>query len=340
MPTVSVIVPAYNAEKTLERCLESIFSQSYSDLEVIIVNDGSTDNTEAIIERLAKEDARVKFFKQNNLGAGPARNLGLAYSSGDYVCFVDSDDCIDPEMIETLLTFIQNDSSEMSICQINNVVIDENNEFSSLGIHLVPKDARVITGTEALTMQLNFIVPILFNSMCARLIKRNFLIDNQIKFPENFQLAEDSLTSVRTFICANKISLCKQPLYYYVHDDSSATTSFSDKKAHDILLYITETSREISANLPNMKLDNFILGMLFPMEKQLIFSQAINPSYRNIVEGAIVKARSQYKPHYFKPEGIPIAQKIKIASGYHGFTKIICKIIKALRWIPFFRYMV
>lgn len=97
---VSVIIPVYNVEKYLESCLESIKSQTFTDYELILINDGSTDESVAIMRRYAKTDARIRIISQSNRGVSAARNLGLSVAEGEYVLFVDSDDTILPDALE------------------------------------------------------------------------------------------------------------------------------------------------------------------------------------------------------------------------------------------------
>ncbi|MBP3707033.1 MAG: glycosyltransferase family 2 protein [Clostridia bacterium] len=99
---VSIIIPAYNAEKYLQRCLESVVNQTYKNIEIIIVNDGSTDNTESIIIRYQKKYKSIKYFKKENNGVSDARNYGIAQASGEYFCFVDADDYVSESLISDL----------------------------------------------------------------------------------------------------------------------------------------------------------------------------------------------------------------------------------------------
>ena len=97
---ISVIVPVYNAEKYISKCIDSILSQTFKDFELILINDGSTDNSDLICDKYASIDNRVKVFHKKNGGAGSARNLGIQKASGDWVMFVDSDDWIEPECLD------------------------------------------------------------------------------------------------------------------------------------------------------------------------------------------------------------------------------------------------
>ena len=113
---VSVIIPIYNVEKYLSECIESVINQTYSDLEIILVNDGSTDNCRDICERYKRKDSRIKLVHKNNGGLSSARNAGIDVANGDYYTFIDSDDYIMSDMIEQLVYAIQSANADVSIC--------------------------------------------------------------------------------------------------------------------------------------------------------------------------------------------------------------------------------
>ena len=115
---ISIIVPVYNAEKTIDRCVNSIFKQTYKDYEVVLVNDGSTDNSLALCENLASGCAHVRVIDKANGGVSSARNAGLEQAAGEYVCFIDSDDMIAPEYLEKLYSMIMQAGSDMAICRM------------------------------------------------------------------------------------------------------------------------------------------------------------------------------------------------------------------------------
>ena len=115
-PLISVIIPAYNAEKTIRDCLNAVCSQTYRELEIIVINDGSTDNTAAILDEFRLADSRINAISQCNGGVSSARNTGLLNASGDYIAFVDSDDIAESQMIEILYDGIVSSHSDISIC--------------------------------------------------------------------------------------------------------------------------------------------------------------------------------------------------------------------------------
>ena len=116
MKKVSVIVPVYNVEKYLSRCLESLINQSLKDIEIICINDGSTDNSLQILKQFAYKDNRIKIINQTNSGQSVARNKGLAIASGKYIGFVDSDDWIDNDYYEKMFETIERTNSDFACC--------------------------------------------------------------------------------------------------------------------------------------------------------------------------------------------------------------------------------
>ena len=119
MNKVSIIIPVYNVEKEVKSCLESAINQTYENLEILVVNDGSTDDSKEICLSLAKQDKRIIYFEKPNGGLSDARNFGLERASGDYIFFLDSDDTIEKDCIETLCSLIEENQSDIAVGQFN-----------------------------------------------------------------------------------------------------------------------------------------------------------------------------------------------------------------------------
>lgn len=119
MPEISVIVPVYNTEKYLDRCIRSIINQTFSDFELILVDDGSKDNSGFVCDEWEKKDSRIKVIHQKNAGAGAARNAGLRVAKGEYIGFVDSDDWIEPQMYEVMYNAIEKYFADVGMCNIS-----------------------------------------------------------------------------------------------------------------------------------------------------------------------------------------------------------------------------
>lgn len=343
IPLISVIVPVYNSEKTLDRCLNSILNQTFSDFEIIIVNDGSFDNSIKVIQKFVEKDSRIKLINQVNKGLGAARNIGIKNAKGKYIACVDSDDYIDFEMLEKMYNSIELQKSDMAICQADNVLFEKGKFVKSLGAYIIPISENLISGQEAVKLQINYIIPILFNSVCFKLVKRSFFTEDNIWFPEGHRYAEDTPTSVGLMLNSKSISLVKENLYFYVHEGESLTSSYSLKKANDIYLDIQDIIRYIESYNYSGTVANFIQGMLFPMMKQILWSEKNTDTDKYEAKRLLEKLHdlrkeNQYKPN-FKGLDIPIIQKLKILCSYYNLTSVACFLIDKLKWIPFFRYM-
>lgn len=338
MAKISVIVPVYNTASSLPRCLDSILSQTIADFEIVIVNDGSTDESPAVIASYAADHPEIIVVTQENQGLGAARNAGIRAAHGTYIACVDSDDLIDSTMLEKMLRAIETHRADIAICQADNVLYSDGERIESLGIYSIPGNNETITGKEALTLQINYVVPILFNSVCFKLIRKSLFFDHEIWFPEQFRYAEDTPTSVGMFLYADTVALVRESLYDYVRENESLTSSYSLKKARDIYLDVIDICSYIQKVDPSISVENFVLGMLFSMEKQIIWSETNNEDAAHKLMAIISDLRSTYKPN-FQSLNIPLAQKLKILCAYHGYTPTVCKLISMFKWIPFVKYM-
>lgn len=210
---VSVIIPVYNAEKYLVKCLDSVCNQTYKNLEIILINDGSLDSSALICEQYAARDKRITFVSKENEGQGKARNLALDIMTGDYVLFVDSDDYVHIQMIELLLQTLIEHQADMVQCQLKEVMVDEekNNQFciSNIDEKIRPEQP---SKERVLCYYTIDIVPV------SKLFRKELLVDN--RFPEGM-IYEDKHLMFRLRHLATKIVYLDIPLYYYVQSPNS-----------------------------------------------------------------------------------------------------------------------
>lgn len=338
MPEISVIVPIYHNEATLSRCLDSILNQTFDDFELIVVNDGSIDNGRKVAEEYAAKDSRIRIIDQENKGLGAARNTGIRNASGEYISCVDSDDIIKESMLEDLLCSIKSNDADIAICQVDNVLYSNGEREKSLGVLTIPGSETVASGREAAQLQLSCVVPVLFNSVCFKLVKRSLYIDNNIWFPEDFRYCEDWPTSVKLFLNSQTVSYVRKNLYEYIHETESLTTSYSEKKAFDNYLNVMEIIEYVQQNDPTLEVDNLVIGMIFPIEKHISRAAEPHTEKTSIIEAAVDKWRNDYRPS-LGDKPIPLAQKIKILVAYHGLSKQVCRLLYSLRWMPYVKYM-
>lgn len=222
---VSIIVPIYNAEKTIEKCAKSILDQSYKNIQVILINDGSTDNSLSICKKIREVDSRVIVVDKPNEGVSSARNCGIDIADGEYIGFVDSDDHIEEGMYETLITRINEDDSQCATLikhTIFNPIFTQKTHYPTS-----------ITGQEALEMLFKLEFP---TSLWAYLYKRETIkgvyLNRDIHFFEDFEFNFYTLTKCK------KVSLCHDKLYNYETNNSSINSQkISYKKLSSLEIY-------------------------------------------------------------------------------------------------------
>ncbi len=223
-PLISVIVPVYRVEEYLERCVKSILSQTYENLEVILVDDGSPDQCPAICDACAEKDARVKVIHQENKGLSGARNAGIDAASGEYLAFVDSDDYVSPHFIEELYQLLQDTGCAIGQCRFSYVKGD--------GLVEESDSAFCIYRGESLMEQLYgpeekatcFVVA--WN----KLYRAELFKETGIRYPEG-RIHEDEATTYRLFHEAKKLAFLDRALYgYYTENGGSITSVFSAKR--------------------------------------------------------------------------------------------------------------
>ena len=223
-PLISVIVPIYRVEEYLERCVKSILSQTYENLEVILVDDGSPDQCPAICDACAEKDARVKVIHQENKGLSGARNAGIDAASGEYLAFVDSDDYVSPHFIEELYQLLQDTGCAIGQCRFSYVKGD--------GLVEEGDSAFCIYRGESLMEQLYgpeekatcFVVA--WN----KLYRAELFKETGIRYPEG-RIHEDEATTYRLFHEAKKLAFLDRALYgYYTENGGSITSVFSAKR--------------------------------------------------------------------------------------------------------------
>lgn len=221
-PMVSVIIPAYNAEKFIDRCLQSVINQTYRDLQIIIVNDGSTDNTLSILKKYEKQDSRIILVDQENAGVSSARNNGLKMAMGDYISFVDADDWMSLNMIERLLiAFEQSENVDIVLAEFDFVESEsEATENGKVEYEIWNQyDQRVeFLNNKRLT-------GMLWN----KLFKADSIVN--LIFDEDISYGEDGKFVWSFFDNSNCMVVTNEKLYHHVIENSSVTyTAFSDIK--------------------------------------------------------------------------------------------------------------
>ena len=206
-PFISIIVPVYNAEETLNRCIDSIINQTYTNWEILLINDGSNDNSGNICDEYVTRDKRIKVFHKNNEGASSARNLGLDNVSGDWITFCDSDDFVYPEWLNN---YVENISDDIElICQgfeCDKILIDELKDTRIFGLNY---KGDVKEGV----LQLNKIYSLGYTVV--KLFRRNIIESNKLRFDVSYNYWEDQEFCFKYFSCIKNIVCTDKVGYFY-----------------------------------------------------------------------------------------------------------------------------
>ena len=217
---VSVIVPIYNVEKYIGKCILSIIEQTYKNIEIILVDDGSLDDSGNIADEYATRDNRIKVIHKANAGVSAARNSGLDAATGDFVCFSDGDDYVMPYYVEHLLKLCLTDNADVAY------TVDMYTTFHNE--HVANSHVKVITPEDATENILCYKVPI---GVYSKLFNREFLVKNNIRFLEDVYIGEGFNFNTACFQRANKVVMSNERIYFYRRDnEASAMTSFKEAK--------------------------------------------------------------------------------------------------------------
>lgn len=228
MPKLSVIVPVYNVEKYLDRCVTSIRNQIFSDWEMILVDDGSQDNSYELCDAFAKNDSRIKVVHKENGGLSSARNAGLKIAEGDYVGFIDSDDTIQEDMYSRMIEIIEKTSADFVMTDCVRITVRDTVFLKTQKIRegFYGKDAirKEIFPSLIMGSDIEY-GPLL--SVCLCIYNRDFLLRNNLWFAEDIRWSEDNLFSAKIGYCADSFYYLKgEGLYNYYQNEGTITTSY------------------------------------------------------------------------------------------------------------------
>jgi glycosyltransferase involved in cell wall biosynthesis len=235
---ISVIIPVYNVKEYLYKCISSVLNQSYSNLEIIIIDDGSTDGSGQLCDSIT--DERIKVIHKENGGLSSARNAGINISAGKYICFVDSDDYIDVDMVESLYYACEKYSCEISMCGYH-IVNSPNPDYCEL-----PNNTKIYSGREALEEMLaGNIKSFAWNKMYRR------KLFDEIRFPDG-KVYEDIYVMHKLFLKSEKICYIPNCAYYYVWRKGSIMHHYSIKNSYDNYMALKSRLKDIE----NLQLQN------------------------------------------------------------------------------------
>lgn len=254
--TVSIIVPVYKVEIELDRCVHSLVNQTYPNIEIILVDDGSPDTCPELCNQYAKEDNRIKVVHKENGGLSDARNAGLKIATGDYILYVDSDDYIDLNSCERLLNAI--DEQEVDIVVGNAIMEKPDGEEKML--HTATPAGIIYTAKEFIIKSIKafqWYAPAWLN-----MYRREYLLENELYFKKGIYF-EDMQMLPRVFLQANRIATIDGTFYHYVvRDNSIMTTDGRDSKKVNDSIEIYRQWLEMFKNIDDKELQKYLYGIL------------------------------------------------------------------------------
>lgn len=221
---LSVIIPVYNAQATIGRCCESLFAQTLESIQYIFVNDGSADDSLTVIQKALdsypqrKKDVIIIDRKENR-GVAYSRQQGLDRALGEFVIHCDADDWVEKDMYESLYNAAHGNSADMACC----------------GYYIDIPDGKVLTKLPGSDYHMEFNIAPIFGSLCNKLIRREVITQNGIRFYDNINWGEDFLVSIQCQILANKMVVVNRPLYHYVQNAQSITHNLTHDKCIELV---------------------------------------------------------------------------------------------------------
>lgn len=313
MPEVSIIVPAYNVEKYLEKCMNSILNQEFHDFEVLLIDDGAKDKTPQICDKYASLDSRVRVFHKENGGLSDARNYGLDRMSGKYVTFIDSDDYVDVKYIGYMYHQIKKHSAQISIVQ--GQVILETEKPSEITI----TEEISIGSAEAVRMML--LRKKATHTSWGKLFEASLW--SKIRFPKG-QNYEDYATTYYVFAKANTVAYSDAQLYFYIQRTGSIMHDECSVRTLSVLNVSDDITEFIGSQWPECKIEALDLQVhtyLKNLQQILNTGKDAFPEYQN----RILKFVKKNCFHIMSEKEFPINEKIKVLSlmvGKNFFLKI------------------
>ncbi|WP_052124215.1 glycosyltransferase family 2 protein [Ureibacillus manganicus] len=333
MPKISIIIPVYNSELYIRKCVDSILSQTFKDFEAIFINDGSIDSTSCILDKYKQIDNRVRVLHQENKGPSAARNLGVNSATGDFLLFIDSDDWIESYMLDEMYKVMMEKNPDLVFCGISNDYIDTG--ITILTSYNLPSGVLLDNSYIKNVVYPNLLKNGLYSSPCNKLLKRHVvekvgLMDEKLDYGEDWKYMLDLFDTIDSMLYIDK------NLYHYNHrDNDSLTKKFRANSFDMIALWMYEMSKkyaekwgvslEGSSERLCLQTINCII-MEFSTENKLSNSEKMG----NIV---------RYINHPFLLEALKNIDKNQFRLNHKFFIFLITKKCKRLLFIYGFIYL-
>lgn len=295
---VSIIIPVFNCENSIKKCVKSVIDQNYNNIEIILINDGSTDNSDKICEAFSKMDSRIQYINKPNTGVSKTRNVGIDRASGEYCCFVDSDDWIEESYISKLVASLEQSDVDWVISGY--VVNSGNNQIK------YDLEENIYTLKEMENTSITHVFSEGYIHPCwNKIYKTRYLKQYNISFPDNISISEDTLFNIEYFSHCKKISTVKSVGYHY--QKIECVESLSQKVYENIFTIYFEVYNRLFSVLNNMNFESYLIdyiliktiypqyyasilkiiktpGMLFDQKKIILNRMLESKEQRNIIK--------------------------------------------------------
>lgn len=306
-PLISVIVPVYNVEQWLPRCIESLLIQTYPNIEIILSDDGSTDECGVICDEYSKKDNRIKVIHKNNGGLSDARNCAIKQANGEYLTFVDSDDYVTNDYVETLYNLCEKYDAKMSVADWCIFPMGEEAILDNRHIEEIR-----FTKNEALENMFN--QSYFDNSACVKLYHKSLFSD--IEYPKGF-VFEDLMTTFKLILkCEDGVAFCNKQLYYYMfRPDSIEGSVFSERKrqsVYEVFRVMDSYKKELEpvADAVKSKLSAFSFHLLLKMPDNCADSEFLRNYIKSVRWSVITNSKTRIK------------NRVACATSYLGFNMV------------------
>lgn len=306
---VSVIIPIYQVEKYLERCIKSVINQSYKNIEIILIDDGSTDHCPTICDEYAQKDSRIIVIHKQNGGLSSARNSGLLACNGDYVSFIDSDDYIDEHMIEIMVKKIEITNSDIVCCGF---YFEMDNGYISKSF----MPSLILNKSDAIDalIENTYLNHYSWNKLYKKKVFKN------VYFPEG-KLFEDIRTTYKLFLNADKVCLIDEYLYHYQIRKNSIISSSKGDKVFEIFNAYQALKHDLIKLYPDKK------SLMIKSEMNILINQYME-LYKwrtNVEELKLQNTYNLFKNDYHTLTQFSIKERLKY-SFFLRFPKLFCQL--------------
>ena len=278
MPKLSVIVPVYNTEKYLRECIDSILAQTFTDFELILVDDGSADGSGAICDEYAGKDLRIQVIHQQNGGVTRARKTGAVHSAGDYVTYADSDDWIDPDCYSSMMLQIEKYNADIGMFAIVEEKEQPAVNGSCIGVGFFSKEMLTKAVYPRMLFDYSSNCSGIIASLCNKIIRREILLNAIAGIPDSLDYGEDAITGYLCVLNAASAYMCNHAFYHYRDNPSSVSHADSSVMKKRILALDREMrcqfsgcgidmSRQINGHITRHTVELVRSELIYPIER-------------------------------------------------------------------------